>query len=478
MPTLHCDHITSEKRFLPEGSILLLGDQILSGMACKETESEAQAVSDSELIKNDIAQQVYDLPGGSVDIYNSGDCLGPGDFITEGGFVASEGGVEVVHSGYGGEARAFAPGTELKVGDLVVNGTVLDADGNEVEAPLAIDGPGFSVGKDGAVVSPGGDDDDEAYCSLQELAAKPEGSSPLDEFESKLDIDLDIPGLDMAWWVKLQQKINEMMALQSKFVARTQNLINQLELDPDKACDLVPDVNELIKIMQRVNKIVQRVSKIMRAISKIVKTVKRVYKLIKRIVKPIKVVEAFLLLLQLIEGIPLMIEQTAKTLTDTSKIIPQLIALLQKVIAQCAANRGAESGLSQEECEALGGVYVDRRLGDLGDTTGGQLTDGVSDLIDSIDDDLDIGYLKQGGELNPGDSIVTGSAIAPDGTEMMAPFTVTGDGFVAGPGGVQTNSENAIIDGQKLQSVLDDQLVDLSECLTSLDDFERTRNFR
>ena len=30
MATLHCDNITSEKRFLPEGSVLLLGDQILT----------------------------------------------------------------------------------------------------------------------------------------------------------------------------------------------------------------------------------------------------------------------------------------------------------------------------------------------------------------------------------------------------------------------------------------------------------------
>ena len=125
-------------------------------------------------------------------MFNVGDCLESGDFVTEGGFVAGAGGVEVIHSGYGGEARAFAPGTKLKVGDLLVNGNALDPDGNQVDAPLAIDKEGFEVGSEGAVVSPGGDDSDEAYCSLQELAAKPEDSSPVDDFASKLELDLYI----------------------------------------------------------------------------------------------------------------------------------------------------------------------------------------------------------------------------------------------------------------------------------------------
>ncbi len=481
MATLHCDNITSEKRFLPEGSVLLLGDQILSGKACKEDASQSKSVTDEEAIKDDIARRVYDLPGGSSDMFNVGDCLESGDFVTEGGFVAGAGGVEVIHSGYGGEARAFAPGTKLKVGDLLVNGNALDPDGNQVDAPLAIDKEGFEVGSEGAVVSPGGDDSDEAYCSLQELAAKPEDSSPLDDFASKLELDLNIPGLDMGWWIALQQKINEVMALQAKFIARTQNMIARLEIDPDKACDLVPDVNKLIKLMQRVNKIIAAVAKIMRALAKIVKTVKRVYKLIKFIVKPIKVVEGFLMLLQLIEGIPNMIAATARSLTETSRIIPQLIALLQKVVAQCAANRGAEAGLSKEECEAVGGTYVDRRLGDLGDTTGGSLDDGLDALISGLEDDLedvDFGFLKANRPLNPGDKVLDGTVVLPDGTEQQAPFTVKDEGTTSGPGGVQTNNEDAMLDGQKLEALLDTQLVDLSECLTAIDDLDRTRTFR
>jgi hypothetical protein len=258
-------------------------------------------------------------------------------------------------------------------------------------------------------------------------------------------------------------------------------MIARLEIDPDKACDLVPDVNKLIKLMQRVNKIIAAVAKIMRALAKIVKTVKRVYKLIKFIVKPIKVVEGFLMLLQLIEGIPNMIAATARSLTETSRIIPQLIALLQKVVAQCAANRGAEAGLSKEECEAVGGTYVDRRLGDLGDTTGGSLDDGLDALIGGLEDDLedvDFGFLKANRPLNPGDKVLDGTVVLPDGTEQQAPFTVKDEGTTSGPGGVQTNNEDAMLDGQKLEALLDTQLVDLSECLTAIDDLDRTRTFR
>ena len=132
---LNCDNITSAKRFLPHGSSLLLGDQILEGNAIKTTASQGVGVSEEELEKNRIANQVFGIKEDYEDIYSIGERVYAGEFISENGFTADEDGVTVIHSGYGGEARNFAPGTALKEGDIVLNGYVLDKNGIRLDAP-------------------------------------------------------------------------------------------------------------------------------------------------------------------------------------------------------------------------------------------------------------------------------------------------------------------------------------------------------
>ena len=114
MAELYCKHITSVKRFLPAGSNLLLGDQITDGSAIKTDAGEGSAQTDSELLKDQVAAEIYGLDSSMIDLFNRSSVLKPGDFVTEGGFEAGPDGVEVIHSGYGGEARSFAPGTNLK----------------------------------------------------------------------------------------------------------------------------------------------------------------------------------------------------------------------------------------------------------------------------------------------------------------------------------------------------------------------------
>ena len=221
----------------------------------------------------------------------------------------------------------------------------------------------------------------------------------------------------------------------------------------------------------------------MKQIAKIVKAIKKAIKFIKWLFAPIRLVEAFLFLLQIVNGMAEMLEQAAKNLADTSKLIPQLIGLLQKLLAQCMAQRGAEAGLSQEQCEALGGVYVDRRLGDLGDAgSGGQLGGdlGLGDLgLGLDDDDKDLAYMKPGTDLNAGDYLSDGSAVGPDGSIYEAPFTIPdpGDGFQTGVDGATGESDNAIMSEEELNALIDSQILDLSQCMTALDDISKTRSF-
>ena len=243
---------------------------------------------------------------------------------------------------------------------------------------------------------------------------------------SPMDIDLDIPDLDMKWWFKIQKKINDLMAVQNKFMVRVQVLVDKIEVDPDRACDLVPDVNKLIQLIQKVERVISRISRLLRALSSLARKLKKIVKLLKWIFSPLKIVEAYFMVLGVINGIPQLLATAAQNMANSQRVMQSLLALLQKIIAQCMVNRGAEAGLTKEQCEAAGGVYVDRRLGDLGDSVGGELGLGLSDLENFDEFETD----------NDGD--------------------ITFDEF---------------------DRILNQQSVDLQECLLELDDIDKAQEY-
>ena len=95
------------------------------------------------------------------------------------------------------------------------------------------------------------------------------------------------------------------------------------------------------------------------------------------------------MVLQVVNGIPALLQTAAENMLNSQRVLRSLLAMLQKVLAQCAANRGAEAGLTKEQCEAAGGIYVDRRLGDLGDSLGGELGFGLDGIESGFDDGED-----------------------------------------------------------------------------------------
>ena len=113
-------------------------------------------------------------------------------------------------------------------------------------------------------------------------------------------------------------------------------------------------------------------------------------------------------------------------MANSQRVMRSLLALLQKIIAQCIVNRGAEAGLTKEQCEAAGGVYIERRLGDLGDSDGGELGLGLDDL------------------------------------ENFDAFGTDEDGEIS---------------FDEFDRILSKQSVDLEECLLELDDIDKAQGF-
>jgi|APSaa5957512535_1039671.scaffolds.fasta_scaffold03049_8 hypothetical protein len=492
MSNINCDNITSMKRSLPKGAKLLMGDQLIEGCAIKVTLSKTlPARSDDVIMKDRLASEIYGI---DADDLVNGESLNPVGtkiyavtFITEAGFEICSDSAVVIHSGYGGEVRIFAAGSSLNQGDILVNGTAVSSDGSIIFAPARINTSGFNVGSEGAIISPGGGDDDEAFCSLQELFGK--GSpkeSKLRDLIPELDIDYDIPSLDMTWWVPIQEKINEVSALQSKFMAKTQNLVRLVEVDEDEACKYVPDARKLMELLAEAQLILAKIKKLVQAIRTLIQTIKKVIKLIEFLFGVLKAVQPYVFLKQVISGVEIMLDVMYKNITNTSVMIPQLIAVLQGILAKCAFNRGMDAGLSKSECEALGGVYMDRRKGDLGSSDGSGVLPGripgriLEDLSIGIDDD-DILYLRPGLTLNEGDKVFEGSVIDSDGNiftgTQNTPYTIPAEGYTVDSAGASGNSENAVISGEEFQALLNDQILDLSNCMVRIDDFEKVNNF-
>ena len=138
----------------------------------------------------------------------------------------------------------------------------------------------------------------------------------------------------------------------------------------------------------------------------------------------------------------------------------------------------------------MGGVYVDRSIGDLGAASNAGDDDGSGggqpNLDGNLDPNLGFGdmgddYFPPGMGLNGGDLLGSGQAIGPGGSSLTAPATIPydaneGDWSVGGEGGMG-KSDNADLNEDQIDAMLDAQILDLSECLTELDDYTKTSNF-
>jgi len=493
---INCDNVTNIRRSLPAGATLLMGDQIVSGCAIKVSHSaKKKSQTDEQIAQNIAVAEIYGL---SEEDLNSDPLVktpigtklhAPQSFfITEPGWEVCEPGAEVIHSGYGGEVRSFGAGSDLLPGDLVVNGTAVDPDGVTHDAPLSIGVSGWNVGPDGAVVSPASDDDESGFCSLQELAGRGRAdSSPVSKLIPELELDFEIPGLDLSWWVPIQEKIVEITQLHTKLAARVQSLQIKIDSDPDgDACKFRPQAQQLLRLIRDVQRIITQIRKVVQAVRTAVNTVKRVIKIIESIFmigKAVKMAFVYFTIKQMVLGLAQMIDTLARSLLDANRVLPQLIAMLAAMIQACANQRGLEDGLTKEDCEALGGTWITGRSGDMGDASDGGIGDGgltadVNDFIGSLSDEGDL-YLRPGLELNEGDVIKSGCVESPTGDKVHAPeiFTIPSSGWVVCEEGASGESDNATISQEEINAILNSQLVDLSECLTRIDDIEKTFNY-
>jgi len=496
---LHCEHITNIRRHLPEGARLLMGDQIVEGCAIKVSNTvEKTAQSEEEYKQNIAIAEIYGLT--EEDLSSDPLVTTPVGtkiyapqpfFITEPGWEVCAPGAEVIHAGYGGEVRAFGPGADLLEGDLLVNGTVVDPNGASVEAPYLIPGVGYNVGPDGAVISPTESDDASGYCSLQELAGQGRADTKRvqDSIFPDLELDFEIPGLDMTWWVPIQEKITEITSLHTKLATKVSGLKAKIDADPDPdaICKYMPQAEKLLALLRDVQRLIIQIRQVVQVVRTAVATVKKIIDTIEAIFmigKAVKLAFVYLLIKQMIMGLAQMIDALARSLLDANRVLPQLVAMLAAMIQACANQRGLESGLSKEDCEALGGTWIDagKRKGDVGpgEAGAGFGDKDIQNLIDDLNDDFDL-YLRPGLVLNAGDEIKSGCVKGGDAVEVIAPpiFIIpeTNHPWVVCESAASGTSDNAVISESEIQAVLNSQLVDLSDCLTRIDEIESTANF-
>ena len=89
--------------------------------------------------------------------------------------------------------------------------------------------------------------------------------------------------------------------------------------------------------------------------------------------------------------------------------------------------------------------------------------------------------MGEGAELFAGDVIEQGQVLDPNGNvvdPIEYPFIVPyPGGYRAGVNGVTGNSDSVDLREDQVEQLLDSQILDLSDCLTEIEDLERTRNF-
>ena len=254
---------------------------------------------------------------------------------------------------------------------------------------------------------------------------------------------------------------------------------------------------KLLQLIRDIQRILSQIRRVVQAVRTAVNTVKRVIRIIESIFmvgKAVKLALVYMMIKQMVLGLAQMIDTLARSILDANRILPTLIATLSAMIQACANQRGLEDGLSKEDCEALGGTWIEgKRKGDMGDGSAGRYGDDIEAEVSKLNDDLDL-YLKPGLALSPGDLITGGCVEFEDQKVYVGPippeveqeenhtyqvesFEIPGEGWKVCSEGASGQSENATISEQEMRAILDAQIVDISACLTRIEDIQATADF-
>ena len=273
-----------------------------------------------------------------------------------------ENGATVLWPDIGNNLYSFSEGESIPIGTQIIDGQVFE-DGNWFGPPHQTEDEEAVAGEDGATgYVP--EDADRGWCDDW-------GFDPLtdDDKDWLAELaNLEIPDIKafalsgfMAAITKLMSKLG---AALGKLQVEVDQLMDKVKLNPEDIC--TPEVKKAIAKMMAVMKRLMKIMPILKRILRIVKIIGKVLKIVKKVLKyatfpvpVVAVVEKLLQLLNIIGLVDMAVSVLLSTVGRFTAIIPILQAQLMAILAACAQQAGQKPPTNKEECEALGGVWVD-----------------------------------------------------------------------------------------------------------------------
>ena len=221
----------------------------------------------------------------------------------------------------------------------------------------------------------------------------PVGIVPLDVLEDYKkkgfcsDWAFDMPGSDdMGWLDKLSDiKIPDLKGMSltgftafiTKMMSKLGLILGKLQAEVDTILDIAKFNPEDIctdPVKKTMRKLMRTIEKLMKLIP-IFKRIIQMIKIIQNVMKAVKmalrfvglpyipggiIVEAMMKALNLMGLVDTMIGILVSTAGRFVAIIPVLFAQLMAILAQCAVQQGQSPPTNKEECEALGGTWIEQ----------------------------------------------------------------------------------------------------------------------
>ena len=275
--------------------------------------------------------------------------------------VAGENGAVVIWPDTGNDliqydnGETVPTGTSLHSGCVIENGELKCAPYITENVSVATEGPpetggssdddggdkGFCIGSGGAIIKP----DSDAMNYLKDIA------------------NFEIPDL-MAFALsgftaKIQEMMGKLNGILGKFNAEVDKIMAKAIIDPEDVCKdpLKRNIQNLMEMMRKLMEIIpilQQIIIVIKLIRKIIKLVRKILKWTPPFIVPI--VEALMKVLNIMGLVDMCVSTLIKAVGRFSTILPILYSQLISILASCAMQTGP---LTEEECEAQGGTWID-----------------------------------------------------------------------------------------------------------------------
>ena len=281
----------------------------------------------------------------------------------------------------------FTSPEEVPTGTKVISGCcIINGDKKCASPPFVIGENDVAIADEPSPVGIVPDEVEEDYKKkgfCNDWAFDMPGSSELDWLSKIEDIKIpDLKGMALSGFTAFITKMmSKLGAILGKLQMEVDKILDVAKFEPEDIC-----TDPVKKNMRKLMRTIERLMKLIPIFKRIIQTIKIIQAAMKALKMGLRfvglpyipggiIVELMMKALNFMGLIDTMIGILVSTSGRFVTIIPVLFAQLMAILAQCAVQQGQNPPTNKEECEAMGGVWIEQSE-----------IDGLKNMLDDLND--------------------------------------------------------------------------------------------